>query len=228
MHITARWLLRVCAAIACSPAAIAAANPAPPQPSTDAIDLPPVLLENSPTLQRWLEDVPDVHSEIRSDPSFRTRLRVGVVSGDGDGLTIGVEDVQIGTTRLTLSGDYQRDWQGDRQSFGADLRYSVRPLGSRINLSPVVGYRRLEIDEHTVDGVNVGLRLLLSLSRTGAADVSLTQTWVDPGGEAETGITTLSFGYALTPDLRLSTDLQQQNSPYRKDDRLGILLEWML
>ena len=103
----------------------------------------------------------------------------------------------------------------------------MRPLGKYINFAPLVGYRHLETDKYSTDGVNVGVRLLLVLSRSGAADISLTQSWVSPGTDEEVGLTTLSFGYAVTQNLRLSTDIQKQNSPEDKDSQVGIVLEWM-
>jgi len=200
--------------------------------ATDDLDLAPETIENSPLLQRWLEEIPDVLSEIRNDPSFRTRVRLGYSqfpsSDQAGGFNIGIEDVFIGRTGLTVSADYQTTFEGDRQAYGADLRYYVRPLGSTINIAPVVGYRYLETDEYTTDDINLGLRLLLALSRTGAADISLTQTWVAASRDDEVGITTLSVGYAITENLRLSTDIQKQNSSLNKDSRVGIVLEWML
>ncbi len=103
----------------------------------------------------------------------------------------------------------------------------MRPLGSYVNIAPLVGYRHLQTDEYSTDGVNVGARLKLVLSRGGAADISLTQSWVAPGTTEEVGLTTLSFGYAMTRNLRLSTDIQKQNSRQSKDSRVGIVLEWM-
>jgi hypothetical protein len=100
-------------------------------------------------------------------------------------------------------------------------------LGSYINLAPVLGYRHLETDAYLTNGVNVGVRLLLVLSRGGAADISLTQSWVAPGTDEEVGLTTLSVGYAFTRNLRLSTDIQQQNARQSKDSRVGIVLEWI-
>ena len=41
------------------------------------------------------------------------------------------------------------------------------------------------------------------------------------------GVSTLSVGYALIKNLRISTDLQQQNSRAQKDNRVGLYLEWM-
>jgi hypothetical protein len=209
-------------------------EPSPTPPAAEQLDLDPQILENSPVLQRWTEEIPDVLSEIRNDPSFRTRLRVGYSqvpsSHEAGGIHLGIEDVFVPDTHLTLSADYQGALNGDRRkSYGSELRYYALPLGSSVNLAPVVGYRRLESDRYEIDGVNVGLRLQLQLSRTGAADIALTQSWLNPGSETEeVGLTTLTFSYALTHQLRLSTDLQRQNAPQHKDSRLGIGLEWML
>ncbi len=228
---------------ASQPFALTTAQSAPPPPApnptpqtlnpaaTAPIDLDPALIESSPVLQRWLKQVPNVLTDIRRDPSFRTRLRLGYSqfpsTRQAGGIHLGIEDVFVGRSGLTLSADYQTAFNGTREAWGADLRYYVRPLGSVINVAPVVGYRHLATTRYTTDGVHVGLRLLLVPSRTGAADLALTQSWVAPGSEAEVGLTTLSFGYALTHNLRLSTDLQKQNSRFRSDSRVGIGLEWM-
>ncbi|MGP1375309.1 MAG: hypothetical protein ACTS3T_20955 [Almyronema sp.] len=200
--------------------------------AVDGVEIAPELIEASPVLQRWLEDVPDVLSEIRHDPSFRTRLHVGYVSLPSSqatsGFQVGIEDVFIGRTGLTLSGDYQASFEGDRQSYGADLRYYVLPLGNYVNIAPVVGYRVLETDHYEVEGLNLGLRLQIVPSRPSAADVSLTQTWVAPRSGEEVGLTTLSFGYAVTPQWRLSTDIQLQNSRQHSERQIGVAVEWML
>lgn len=212
-----------------------------------ALDLPSSTIENSPVLRRWLQQVPNVLEDIRNDPAFRTRARLGYSyfpSTDGaSGFHVGIEDVFVGRTRLTVSGEYQRTFGGSaaevartanpatiryRQTYGGDLRYYIFPLGSIANAAPVLGYRRIETNAYSTDGVNVGLRLVLNLSRTGAADVAFTQSWVSPGSTEEVGITTLSFGYAVTRRLRLSTDFQRQNAPRGKDSRVGVSLEWML
>jgi hypothetical protein len=198
---------------------------------SEQLDLSPEIIEGSPVLQRWLRQVPNVLEEIANDPSFRTRLRLGYSqfpsTGQAGGVNVGVEDVFVGRTGLTVSGDYQAAFNGEREAYGGDLRYYLRPLGSYVNVAPVVGYRHLETDEYSTDGVNVGARLLLVLSRGGAADFSLTQSWVSPGTAEEVGLTKLSFGYAFTSNLRLSTDIQKQNSRQSKDSRVGIVLEWM-
>ena len=205
-------------------------QPKPNQPAQE-LDLSPEIIENSPVLQRWLHQVPNVLEEIRNDPSFRTRLRLGYSqfpsTGQAAGFNVGVEDVFIGHTGLTVSGDYQRSFNGKRESYGADFRYYVLPLGSYVNIAPQVGYRNLTTGKFSTDGVNVGARLMLALSRTGAADISFTQSFVSPGSNEEVGISTLSFGYAVTRNLRLSTDIQKQNSREKKDSRVGIVLEWM-
>jgi hypothetical protein len=90
-----------------------------------------------------------------------------------------------------------------------------------------VGYRSVQGEDYDTDGVNLGFRVLLVPSRTGAADISFTQSWVAPGSNEEVGVSTLSFGYAVTEQLRLSTDLQKQNAPQQKDSRVAIVLEWM-
>ncbi len=204
---------------------------ATPKPAAQELDLSPEIIENSPVLQRWLKKVPNVLDEIRHDPSFRTRVRLGYSqfpsTGQAAGFNVGVDDVFIGRTGLTVSGDYHRSFNGKRESYGTDLRYYVLPLGSYVNFAPQVGYRNLTTGNFSTDGVNVGARLMLALSRTGAADVSLTQSFVSPGSGDEVGITTLSFGYAVTHNLRVSTDIQKQNSKEEKDSRVGIVLEWM-
>ena len=204
-----------------------------PQPSSasERLDLPPEILENSPVLQRWLKEIPNILEGIKHDPSFRTRIRLGYSQFPSNrqvgGFSIGVEDIFIGGTGLTMSGSYLGSFNGDRKLASADLHYYVLPLGSYINLAPVVGYRYVKSENYSTNGVNIGARLMLSLSRTGAADISLTQSFVSPGGHNEVGITTLSVGYAITPHLRLAADLQQQNSIAAKDNQFGILLEWM-
>lgn len=199
--------------------------------TAETLDLSPEILENSPVLQRWLKEVPNVLEDIENDPSFRTRIRLGYSqfpsNDDAGGFNIGVEDIFIGKTGLTVSADYQASFNGDRKSVGADLHYYIFPLGNYVNVAPVLGYRYLESNNYSTDGINLGARLMLSLSRTGAADISLTQTFVSPGSSEEVGITTLSFGYAVTRNLRLSTDIQKQNSRAAKDSRVGIILEWM-
>ncbi|MDB9315340.1 hypothetical protein PN462_19650 [Spirulina sp. CS-785/01] len=196
------------------------------------LDLDPDMVEDSPVLQRWQEDIPNVLDDIKQDPSFRSRVRVGYAhfpsTQHQGGWSIGVEDIFLGETGLTVSGEYQGTFTGERSTWGGDLRYYVLPLGNYANIAPVLGYRNISTEGYDTEGVNVGVKVILALSRTGAADLSLSQTFVSPGSEDEVGITTLSVGYAVTPQLRLSTDIQKQNSRVEKDSRVGLVLEWLL
>lgn len=205
---------------------------APPNPHANDVDVPPEVLEQSPVLRRWLQEVPDVMDDIAHDPSFRTRLRLGYAhfpsTGHRSGFNVGVEDIFIGRTGLTVSGDYHQSWQGERRTYGADMQYYLLPLGGYVNVAPVLGYRHFTVNQYTTSGVNLGLRLRVIPSRTGASDITLTQSWVSPGSQDEVGLTTLSVGYAVTRHLRLSTDIQAQNSRGSKDSRVGVALEWML
>lgn len=200
-------------------------------PEANELDISPEILENSPVLQRWRENIPDLLEEIRRNPSFRTRVRLGYShfpsSDEKAGFNVGVEDVFIGRTGLTLSGDYHRSFRGDRSSVGGELRYYALPLGGYFNVAPTVGYRHLETDDYSRGGLNVGVRAMFVPSRGGAADISLSQNFVSPLSGEEVGITTLSVGYAVTRNLRISTDLQKQNARESRDSRVGIVLEWM-
>ena len=202
---------------------------AQPNPNSD-LNLFPEVIEQSPVLQRWLESIPNLSEDIRDDPSFVTRVQLGYSyfpSSDGtSGFIIGVEDVFIGKTPLTVSADYQQNFRGDRQAYGADLHYYVLPLGGYVNISPIVGYRYAKAaDDYSVSGANVGVRLRLVPSRTGAADLTLDQSWI-VGDSEGLNITQINVGYALTRDLRLSTDLEWQSTADEGDSRVGVNLEW--
>ncbi len=194
-------------------------------------DIPDRVLKESPTLQRWLKEAPDLLEDIRHDPSFRTRLRLGFTTfpstDNTGGINLGIEDIFIERTGLTISADYQSAFNGDRNAYGADLHYFVLPLGNYFNLAPIVGYRYVQSNDFNTDGLHLGLRLMLAFSRTGGGDISLSQSYISPGGSEEVGITSLSVGYAVTSKLRLSTDLEWQNSIEDHDSRAGINLEFL-
>ncbi len=200
------------------------------QPATDGAT-PARPADASPVLDKWEKQTPNVLEDIKRDPSFRTRVRLGLSyfpsTNDALGWNVGVENFFIGKTSLTLSGNYIASFNGDRKAGGADLRYYLLPLGGYLNIAPVLGYRYLESPRYTTDGLNVGFRVQAVPSRTGAADLSFMLTWVDPGQYDEVGVLTLSFGYALTKQVRLSTDIEKQNSRYKKDTRFGVSLEYM-
>ncbi len=195
------------------------------------LDLNPEIRKNSPVLQRWQQKIPNVLEEINNTPSFPTRVRLGYSgfpsTGQAGGWNVGIEDIFLDRTPVTLSADYQTSFNGKRTNTGAELRYYLRPLGNYINVAPVLGYRYLESDRHSTSGLNAGLRLVFVPSRGGAADIALSQTWVAPTTNEQVSITTLSVGYAVTRNLRIATDLQKQNSRQYKDSRVGIVLEWM-
>lgn len=202
------------------------------QTPAEQLDLDPEIIEDSPVLQRWLEEIPDVRADIRHDPSFRTRLRLGYANfpstDDASGIAIAIEDIFVGQTGLTVNADYQTAFERDRDAYGANLRYYILPLGNRVNVAPTVGYRSVETEEYATDGVDLGVRLLLVPSRTGAADIAFTQTWVIPTSTAETvSLSTLTFAYAVSDRLRLATDLQLQHTDTATDSRVGVGLEWM-
>ena len=200
------------------------------QLTEDSLDLSPEIMENSPVLQRWHKEVPDLLEEIKNDPSFRTRIRLGYnqfpSSNNTSGLGIGIEDLFIGKSSLTLSGDYETSFS-NRQSGGINANYYLLPLGNYINIAPVVGYRYIQTNDYHTQGMNVGAKIMLALSRSGAADLAFSQSFISPGSDNEVGISTLSVGYALSNNLRISTDLQQQNSRAQKDNQVGLYLEWM-
>jgi len=197
------------------------------------LELDPSILEESPVLRQWLEDIPDIAQEIRHDPSFRTRLRVGYANfpsnGEISGFQVGIEDVFVWPgTGLTASADYSRSGNGQREAYGAEARYYLLPLGGYVNVAPSLGYRSLSAPAYTTDGLDLGLRLMLIPSRGGAADLALSQHWVAPGTDREVGITRFNLGYAVTSHLRLATDLEFQNSRFGQESRWGLGLEWRL
>lgn len=202
-----------------------------PEGVVTEIDLPPKVIEESPVLQRWLQQVPNIGEEIRHDPSFATRFSLGYTlfpsTDDASGINLALEDIFINRTNLTVSLDYYSAFNGDRSAAGVDLHYFLLPLGNYVNFAPLVGYRYVQSHDFNTDGVNLGFRLMLALSRTGAADISVSQSFLSPGGDREVGIISLSAGYAITSNLRLSTDLEFQNSQAAKDNRFGFNLEWI-
>ncbi|MEA5510963.1 hypothetical protein VB715_14410 [Crocosphaera sp. UHCC 0190] len=197
------------------------------------LDLSPEIINESPVLQRWLKTVPNVSEEIQNDPSFRTRIGIGYAefpsSHHRGGINVRVEDIFIGQTNLTLSGDYETSFNDDedREAGGVNLNYYILPLGSYINATPIVGYRSIRTNNYDEDGVNVGAKIIFPLSRTGASDFSVSQTFMSPGDDNEVGITNLSFGYAITKNIRLATEIEKQNSRVKKDSQFSILVEWM-
>lgn len=180
------------------------------------LDIPEQIIEESPTLQKWLPETPNILEDIKHDPSFRSRLTLGfsLISTDEDlgGIKIAVEDVFIKRTGLTFSSDLQTSFNGDFINTGAELNYFLFPLGGFVNLAPLVGYRYFQEDDFNSGGINLGLRLAISLSRTGAADINITQSFISPQDSQEVGLFSISVGYAITSKKRLATEWKRLNS----------------
>jgi hypothetical protein len=204
------------------------AIPAFSQENPKQIDIDPEIIKNSPVLQRWLQKIPDVGSEIQHDPSFRPRIRLGYsqypANGQAGGLDVSVKEVLLDRSGIALNADYHG--RGNRNSYGFEANYYVLPLGGYFNLAPVVGYRKIDTDAYQRDGLNVGAKLLLVPSRGGGGDIALQQTWLKLGTPEEVGISSVSAGYALTNQIRLSGEIQWQNSREAQESRVGIGLEW--
>lgn len=205
------------------------AIPAFSQENPGQIDIDPEIIKDSPVLQRWLKEIPDVGAEIQNDPSFRPRIRVGYsqypANGQAGGWDASVKEVLLDRSGIALNGDYHG--RGNRSSYGVDANYYVLPLGGYFNVAPVVGYRKIDTDAYQRDGLNVGAKILLVPSRGGGGDIALQQTWLKVGTPEEVGISSISTGYALTNQLRLSGEIQWQNSREIQESRVGIGLEWM-
>jgi hypothetical protein len=195
------------------------------------LNIPPAIIKDSPVLQKWIEEVPNVLEDINRDPSFRTHFDFSFTvfpsNDDLTGIKIAIEDVFLARTGFTISADYQTSFKESRVSTGTDLHYFLLPLGSSINLAPLVGYRYIQSDDFERDGINLGLRLMLALSRTGAADIALSQSFINLGGDREVGLFSVAVGYSISPRIRLSTDWEIQNSQHNEDNSLSIGLQYL-
>jgi len=194
---------------------------------TMPIDIPPQI-RNSPTLQKWLNQAPDIRREIANDPSFRTRLQVGYsqfTQANTSAVTIGLEDLRLSPTPITLSSHFSSG--GPISSFGVDAQTYLLPLGGYINIAPVVGWRSLSSSNIQNQGLNLGAKLMLIPSRGGGADVAFQQTWVNVGSDREVGIGKVSVGYAIAPQLRLATTIERWQGQAISETRGSLLLEWM-
>ncbi len=203
-------------------------------PATDnnnSIDIAPEIIKGSPVLQKWMKGIPDVQNEIKTEPSFRTRVKVGYSqypsANQAGGFHAAVDDIFFGRSGLSASINYNSASTGKRTAYGVDAQYYLFPLGGYVNITPLVGFRHLETDKYNRDGLNLGAKVMIVPSRGGGADVAISQSWVGFGSPTETGLTTFSVGYAITENLRLSTDIQQQNAKENYDSRVGIGVEWM-
>jgi hypothetical protein len=186
------------------------------------------IIKNSPVLQRWLVDPPDILSDIYNSPSFSGKIRLGLTSRNQSlGFDVGLSDLFLGQTPLTISANYQREFSGQETDLNTDLKYYLLPLGGYFNIAPQIGYRYLDFFGESVSGVDVGLQGILVLSPH-SSDIRLSQTFTAPRSDRETSITTLSTSYALTKGLSIGSNIQWRRSPIRSDSRVGFYLEWRL
>jgi len=209
--------------------ALLGAPPVLGQGIAEELELDPKIVEESPVLQRWFQEVPDVLEDLRTEPAVPTRVEAGIADFDERlGTRLAIEDLYLGKTRLSVAGNYWQSFESRSVSWGAQLRYFVRPLGRKINFAPVVGYRSLGREEFTRDGVAVGGRLVLALSPGGGADASITQLFVSPGSDREVSRTVFAAGYALSDRLRLATTVQRIRSNTGTETDASIGLAWLL
>jgi hypothetical protein len=202
-----------------------------PTSPNNPIDISPEILNGSPVLQKWIEGIPDVMNDIKTTPSFRTRVKVGYSqypsANQSSGIHLAIEDVFFGRGGLSASANYNSASNGNLTAYGVDAQYYLLPLGNYLNVTPLLGFRHLETDKYQRDGLNLGVKVMVVAGRGGGADVALSQSWVGFGSATETGLTTLSVGYAINNHFRLSTDIQQQNAKENYDSRVGFGVEWM-
>lgn len=202
-------------------------------PSLD-FNVSPEVIHNSPVWQKWLENTPDIRQEIKYQPSFPTRWRVGYSqfpSNNGiGGFAVAVEDVFIADTPVSFSARHSSSFNSDhnfqRSTTGADFHYYLFPLGNYVNISPIVGYQSIRTNSYQTDGVNLGVRLALVFSPKGAGDIFINQSFVNIGSDDEVGITAVGAGYAIGKNLRLSGNIEWQNSRQQADSQVSIGLEW--
>ncbi len=195
----------------------------------EELDIDPAIVEDSPVLQRWGEQIPDILDDIRNDPSFKTRVQLGYFqqgSSDNPSVEIGVADLLLGNTGITANLSYRDSLSRDRAHWKSDLAYSLFPLGNYVNVAPVVGYHAITTPNFSEQGLNLGLQVRFVLSRTGAAEIRLTQSFIDPGQASELGVTNLTVGYAITEQIRLSVEFETQRSSFANENYFGLLTEW--
>lgn len=201
----------------------------------ETFDLDPEIIKNSPVIQEWIREIPDVGAKIRHQPSFPTLFRWGYSqfpsNNHAGGFFIGVEDIFLANTPLTFSANYSSDLsdnpRGERLSVGGSLQYYLLPLGNYVNIAPLVGYKYIATNGYHSDGVNVGVKLKFALSPQGAADISLIQSFVAPTTDDEVGITEIRAGYAINENIRLSSGISWQNSIKQEDSQLRLGLEFI-
>lgn len=183
------------------------------------------VVESSPVLQRWLSDPPDLLDEIRNTPAVPTRLQAGI---DVSGWSVGLSDLYL-VERVSLSSSYRQSFDRPQDAaFGSNLRYFVAPVGSRFNLAPQVGFGRIDQFERFLSGPQYGAYLVMALD-PGAADLTMSYSWLDPNRSTQEGAATvgeITAAYALSQSTRLATRYTWRHSTITKDQDLSLILEW--
>lgn len=193
------------------------------------IDVDRQIMESSPVLRRWLMNPPDLLQDIYDAPNFATKIQLGLVSRDNSlGLDVGIQDVFVGNSPVTLSGSYQTLFPSAESSYELQGRYYLFPLGSYFNVAPQIGYRQVRtITNRSIEGVEVGLQGILVLSPR-SADLRLSHGFTNIGTDSELSVTALSASYALTRQLWLNSKIEWRRSSLQSDSRVGIQLEFSL
>lgn len=208
-----------------------------PSSAAEELDLPQGIIDNSPVIQKWLKQIPDVAKEIRYTPSFKTLLRFGYSqfpsSHHTGGFSLAIEDLFIANTPLTVSAQYSQNFEEasrkqKRQTAGGTIQYYLLPLGEYVNVAPLVGYKYIKTGDYVTEGLNVGIKLKLALSPGGGGDLSVTQSFLSPTSSDEVGMTEITAGYALTKSVRLFSGIGWQNSLKRADSQVTVGLELLL
>ncbi|MEN9206042.1 MAG: hypothetical protein Q6K70_09575 [Thermostichales cyanobacterium DRC_bins_46] len=204
-------------------ALLASVIPLPGWAAEPTLELDAQLLEQSPVLQRWLTNPPDVLEEIRTLTTRPTRLQLGYVARDQ--WFLGFDDLYLGS-QLSLSGEYDR-WhlqEGRQEQVSVALRYFVLQPGSRFNLAPQAGYRSITTTGlQGMQGLELGATAVAVLAPQ-TADLSIDYRWLTGSQPATT--LSITTAYALSRDFRLATRYRWQNTTLNKDFQVGIMLEW--
>jgi hypothetical protein len=193
------------------------------------VEVDPQVIQNSPVLQRWLTNPPDLLEDIYNYPSFGTKLRLGIISRDDRlGLDVGAEDIFIGQSPFTLSASYQTLFPTPESSFDVKSRYYIFPLGSYFNLAPQLGYRQFNsLDDRSLSGIEVGVQGILVLSPR-SADLRLSHGFTNFATNSELSVTALTASYALGRNFWLGSKIEWRRSPLQSDSRAGIFFELSL
>ena len=201
------------------------------------------LVEASPTLRRWLQQPPNLLEEIRNQPLIPMRLQASIGT---DSWSVGLEDVRL-FDRLTVSGDFQHrtdqyrtdqlgtdqlgtDQSGttETQTYGSNLRYYLAPLGSQVNVSPLLGYRQLHQSDQGWGNLQLGAHAVF-IPAPGAADLTVSYSWLTPtdSDQPTSTLAQVTTAYTITPDLRVGARYRYEGNRLDQDATFGLIVEWI-